>query len=228
MFEGLLRDLKVGIRGLVRRPGFTLAAILTLALGIGANTAVFSVIQHVLLAPLPYREPDRAVVIWSKWRGFDKTWVSDAEAIDYRTRVRAFADAGAWSVLQVNLTGDGDPVRIGAALVTPNLFSVLGAAPRWGRVVHGGRGDSVAHDLVILSHGLWQRRFGGEPVIGRSIQVNGIAPAGRRRDAEGFPAADRLHRGRRGADADLAAVSADARRTAAATACTRPRACATA
>jgi len=175
MFEGLLRDLKVGIRGLVRRPGFTLAAILTLALGIGANTAVFSVIQHVLLAPLPYREPDRAVVIWSKWRGFDKTWVSDAETIDYRTRVRSFADAGAWSVQQVNLTGDGDPVRIGAAAVTPNLFSVLGAVPVGGRAFTEDEAKASPATVVILSHGLWQRRFGGEPVIGRSIQVNGVA-----------------------------------------------------
>ena len=175
MFEGLLRDLKVGIRGLVRRPGFTLAAILTLALGIGANTAVFSVIQHVLLAPLPYREPERAVVIWSKWRGFDKTWVSDAETIDYKTRVRSFTDAGAWSVQQVNLTGDGDPVRIGAAAVTPNLFGVLGAVPIGGRVFTEDEAKASPATVVILSHGLWQRRFGGEPVIGRSIQVNGIA-----------------------------------------------------
>ncbi len=174
MFEGLLRDLKVGIRGLVRRPGFTLAAILTLALGIGANTAVFSVIQHVLLAPLPYREPERAVVIWSKWRGFDKTWVSDAETIDYRTRVRSFADAGAWSVQQVNLTGDGDPVRIGAAAVTPNLFGVLGTTPIAGRVFTEDEAKASPSTVAILSYGLWQRRFGGEPVVGRSIQVNGV------------------------------------------------------
>jgi putative ABC transport system permease protein len=175
MFEGLLRDLKVGIRGLVRRPGFTLAAILTLALGIGANTAVFSVIQHVLLAPLPYREPDRAVVIWSKWQGFDKTWVSDAETIDYRTRVRSFTDVGAWSVLQVNLTGDGDPVRIGAAAVTPNLFGVLGTTPIAGRVFTEDEANASPSTVAILSYGLWQRRFGGEPVVGRSIQVNGVA-----------------------------------------------------
>ena len=174
-FEGLLRDLKVGIRGLLRRPGFALAAILTLALGIGANTAVFSVIQHVLLAPLPYREPDRAVVIWSKWRGFEKTWVSDAEATDYKTRVRSFADAGAWSVAQVNLTGDGDPIRIGAAAVTPNLFGVLGTAPLAGRVFTETEARANPATAVILSYGLWQRRFAGEPVVGRSIQVNGIA-----------------------------------------------------
>ncbi|HYN09978.1 MAG TPA: ABC transporter permease [Vicinamibacterales bacterium] len=174
LFDGLLRDLKIGVRGLIRRPGFAMAAILTLALGIGANTAVFSVIQHVLLAPLPYREPDRAVVIWSKWRGFDKTWVSDAETIDYKTRVRAFSDAGAWSVTQVNLTGDGDPIRIGAAFVTPNLFTVLDTTPLAGR--HFSDAEATATPTVaILSYGLWQRRFGGESVVGRSIQVNGVA-----------------------------------------------------
>jgi hypothetical protein len=85
----------------------------------------------VLLAPLRYRDPDRVVVIWSKWRGFDKTWVSDAEALDYRTRIHAFEDAGAWNGTQVNLTGDGvDPVRVGAAFVTPSAFNVLGVNPR--------------------------------------------------------------------------------------------------
>ncbi|HEY7476247.1 MAG TPA: ABC transporter permease [Vicinamibacterales bacterium] len=174
MFEGLLRDVKVGVRGLIRRPGFAAAAILTLALGIGANTAVFSVIQHVLLAPLPYREPDRAVVVWSKWRGFDKTWVSDAETMDYQTRVRAFSEAGAWSVAQVNLTGDGDPVRIGAAFVTPNLFNVLGTPPLAGRSFNDAEATATP-TVAILSYGLWQRRFGGDSVVGRSIQVNGIA-----------------------------------------------------
>jgi predicted permease len=172
--DGLRRDLKVGVRGLLRRPGFAVAAILTLGLGIGANTAVFSVIKHVLLAPLPYRQPDRAVMVWSKWRGFDKTWVSDAEALDYRSRVRAFSDAGAWSVAQVNLTGDGDPIRIGAAFVTPNLFDVLGTTPLAGRNFTEAEATNTP-GVVILSHGLWQRRFGGEAVIGRSIQLNGIA-----------------------------------------------------
>jgi putative ABC transport system permease protein len=171
--DGLRRDLKVGVRGLVRRPGFAVAAILTLGLGIGANTAVFSVIKHVLLAPLPYRQPDRAVMVWSKWRGFDKTWVSDAEAMDYRSRVRAFSDAGAWSVTQVNLTGDGDPIRIGGAFVTSNLFDVLGTAPQAGRNFTEAEATNTP-GVVILSHGLWQRRFGGESVIGRSIQINGI------------------------------------------------------
>jgi putative ABC transport system permease protein len=174
-FETLVQDLRLGARGLWRRPGFSTAAVLTLALGIGANTAVYSVIQHVLLTPLPYHDPDRAVVIWSKWRGFDKTWVSDAEATDYATRVPAFSAAGAWSGAQVNLTGDGaDPVRIGAALVTPNLFGVLGVSPILGRTFTDDEAQASPATVVVLSYGLWQRRFAGEDVIGRTIQINGV------------------------------------------------------
>jgi len=171
----LLRDLRIGFRRLLRAPGFTLAALATLALGIGANTAVFSVVQHVLLSPLPYHEPDRAAMIWSKWRGFDKTWVSDAEVIDYQTRVQALEGAGAWSVVQVNVTGGGDPVRLGAALVTPNVFSVLGVSPMLGRGFTDAEAAVVPSTVVVLSYELWQSRFGGEDVLGRAMEINGIA-----------------------------------------------------
>ena len=171
-----LRDLRIGVRRLLRAPGFTLAALTTLALGIGANAAVFSVVRHVLLAPLPYHEPDRVAVVWSKWRGFDKTWVSDAEALDYQTRVPAFADAGAWSVVQVNVTGGGsDPARLGAALVTPNVFSVLGVRPMMGRGFTDAEAAAVPSTVVVLSHELWRTRFAGEPVLGRTIEINGVA-----------------------------------------------------
>ena len=173
--DNVLRDIRVGVRGLLRRPAFTLTALATLALGIGANTAVFTVVRHVLLAPLPYQEPDRAVMIWSKWRGFDKTWLSDAEVIDYQTRVKAFSSAGAWSGLQVNLTGDGDPVRLGASLVTPNLFKTLGVRPMMGRDFTEAEAAVNPFGVVILSYPLWQTRFDGADVLGRTLQVNGIA-----------------------------------------------------
>src|SRR5262245_59573983 len=127
--EQMLRDIRVGVRALLRRPAFALTALATVALGVGANTAVFTVIRDVRLAPLPYQQPDRAAMVWSRWRGFDKTWVSDAEVLDYRTRIKAFSEVGACSGTQVNLTGDGDPIRIGAAFITPNLFHVLGVKP---------------------------------------------------------------------------------------------------
>jgi predicted permease len=170
------QDLRYSLRSLGAARGFTAVALVTLALGIGANTAVFSVVKHVLLAPLPYHEPERAVMIWSKWRSFDKTWVSDAEAIDYQTRVVAFEDAGAWSTTAVNLTGDGDPIRIGAALVNANVFGILGVEPLIGRTFRKDEEAPVPSTVAILSHGLWMRRFGGAPdILGRRILVNGVA-----------------------------------------------------
>ena len=111
---------------LARTPGFSAIAILTLALGIGANAAIFSVVNAVLLRPLPWSEPDRAVMIWSKWTAFDKTWVAEGEVLDYRRRSRTLERIAAWSDGQVNLTGDGEPERVSAANVTANTFATLG------------------------------------------------------------------------------------------------------
>ncbi len=174
--EETARDLRVALRGYRRSPGFTLAAIATLALGLGANTAVFSVVRHVLLAPLPYGDPDRTVLIWSTWTGFDKTWLSHAEVIDYQTRIAAFEDAGAWNTFAVNLTGTGAPIRIGAATVTPNVFGVLGVSPLMGRGFTPEEAAADTSTVVVLSHGLWLRGFGGDAgVIGRTIQIDGVA-----------------------------------------------------
>ena len=174
MFETFVRDIRYGVRGLLKRPGFTLAALVTLALGIGANAAVFSVVNGVLLAPLPYRDAENVMVIWSKWRTFDKTWVSDAEILDYRNRVRSFAAVGGWSVARANLTGQGEAMRVGAAFVTPNLFDVLGAAPAVGRAFTDAEAEPQTATVVILSHDLWQQRFGGGRILGETIQVDGI------------------------------------------------------
>ncbi len=173
-FDSVLRDVRHGIRGLLRRPAFTLTALATLGLGIGANTAVYTVIRHVLLAPLPYHEPDRAAMIWSRWRGFDKTWLSDAEVLDYRTRVKAFSEVGAWSIAQVNITSDGDPIRLGAAFVTPNLFKALGVDPLMGRGFTDAEAAATTYPSVVLSYQLWQTRYDGADVLGKSIQINGI------------------------------------------------------
>jgi predicted permease len=183
---GFRHDLRIAVRNLGKHPGFTAVALLTLALGIGANTAVFSVIRHVLIAPLPYHEPDRVVDVWSRWVGYEKTWVSDAEVVDYQTRVKSFSAAGAWSVTQVNIVGDGDPVRIGAAQITPNVLDVLGASPLIGRGFTHEDAAATPSTAVILSHALWQQRFGGDPnILSRTIDVNGrlrqivgVMPAG--------------------------------------------------
>jgi putative ABC transport system permease protein len=174
--ETLLQDLRIGVRGLHKRPGFTLAALLTLALGIGANAAVFSVVNGVLLTPLPYRDPERVLVLWSKWRNFDKTWVSDAEILDYKNRTQAFQDVGAWGVRQANITGEGDPIRVGAAVITPNLLSVLGADPLIGRPFTQGEAEPDTATAVIVSEVLWRQLYGGRAdIIGQTVNVDGVA-----------------------------------------------------
>ena len=174
--ETFTQDLRVGVRGLAKRPGFTIAALFMLALGIGANAAVFSVVNGILLAPLPYRDAEHVAVIWSKWIAFEKTWVSDAEILDYKNRTQSFQDVGGWSVGRVNLTGDGEALRVGTGFVTPNLLSVLGAEPMMGRSFTEAEALPDTTTVAILSHGLWQQRYAGRPdIVGKAIQVNGIA-----------------------------------------------------
>src|ERR671922_2486477 len=121
-----MQDIRLAVRGLMKSPGFAAAALLTLALGIGATSAIFSVVKAVLLTSLPYAEPDRRVMIWSKWVSFDKTWLSDQEIVDYRTLSTTMTAIAGWSTGQQNLTGDGEPVRVGIGSVTANAFEVFG------------------------------------------------------------------------------------------------------
>jgi predicted permease len=184
--ETFLQDIRFGARTLSRNPGFACIAVLTLALGVGANAAIFSVVNAVLLRPLPWSDPDRAVMIWSRWTAFDKTWVSDGEVNGYRRESKTLQDVAAWSDGQVNLTGDGDPERVAYGAVTANLFSVLGVAPLAGRVFVPQEDVPNGPQVVVLGYGLWQRRYGGDPaVVGRTIQINGrpyeivgVMPAG--------------------------------------------------
>ena len=172
--ETFLQDLKFGTRTLLRNPGFAAVAVITLALGVGANAAIFSVVNAVLLRPLPWSDPDRAIMIWSRWTAFDKTWVSDGEVNDYRRRASTLAEVAAWDDTQVNLTGEGDPERVPAGNVTANLFSALGVAPQYGRTFTAAEDVPNGPRLVALGHGLWQRRYAGDPgIIGRAIQING-------------------------------------------------------
>ncbi len=161
-------------RALRRAPAFTMAAVFTLALGIGATTAIFTIVNAVLLAPLPYGDADRRVMIWSRWTAFDKTWVSDREVLDYRERCRTLADVAAWGRTQANLTGGGEPIRVGAAAVTANAFAVFGARPAHGRTFAPGEDEPGRDRVVVLADGLWRRRYAGDPrTVGRPIQVNG-------------------------------------------------------
>jgi putative ABC transport system permease protein len=172
--DSLFQDLRFGARTLRRNAGFATVAVLTLALGIGANAAIFSVVDAVLLRPLPWADPDRAVVIWSRWNAFDKTWVADGEVNDYRRENRTMTEIAAWDVTEVNLTGNGDPERVRGDDVTANTFSALGVTPMFGRVFTEAEDRPNGPNAVILSAGLWQRRYGGDPsIVGRTIQIDG-------------------------------------------------------
>jgi putative ABC transport system permease protein len=169
------QDLKFAIRSLLKSPGFATAALITLALGIGATSAIFSVVKAVLLTPLPYAEPDRRVQIWSRWVSFDKTWLSDQEIVDYQTMAKTMTAVAAWSSGQQNLTGDGEPVRVGVGFVTANTFDVLGVNPLLGRTFTAEEDRPNGPPAVILGYHLWQNRYGGDrSVLGRKLSLNDV------------------------------------------------------
>jgi putative ABC transport system permease protein len=174
--ETFFQDLRFGARTLARNAGFAAVAVLTLGLGVGANAAIFSVVNAVLLRPLPWSDPDRTVMIWSRWSGFDKTWVADGEVNDYRRGASTLTDVAAWADGQVNLTGDGEPERVAAGSVTANLFSTFGVSPIRGRVFTAAEDVEGGPRVVLIGYGLWQRRYAGDPaIVGRSIQIDGEA-----------------------------------------------------
>lgn len=179
MTETLRRDLRYGIRMLVRNPGFAFAAVVTLALGIGANTAIFSVINGVLIRPLPFPQSDRLVYIWttfpSRGPGFDSFGASYADFRDWRERSTSFEGMSVALTGVHNLTGDFEPEEVRAAAVSPNMFEVFGVAPILGRVFSAEEEQWGQHRVALLSHGLWQRRFGGDAgVVGRNFNLDGV------------------------------------------------------
>jgi predicted permease len=173
--DHLLLDLKTAWRGLRRSPGFAAAALVTLALGIGATSAVFSVVRAVLFAPLPYAEADQRVLIWSRWVGFDKTWLSEQEVVDYRTLARTLSGVAAWDLAQQNLTGDGDPIRVGVGRVTANTFEVLGSRPLLGRALTPEEDVPNGPPVAVIGYRLWQARYGGDSgIVGRKVLLNDV------------------------------------------------------
>ncbi len=185
-FDGIRQDLLGGVRGLLRTPGVTLAALVTLALGIGATSAIFTVVKAVLLAPLPYAQPDTRVMLWSRWVSFDKTWLSEQEILDYRRLATTLTAVAGWNSGQQNLTGDGAPERVGVGFVTANTFDVLGAHPLLGRTIAPAEDVANSAPVAVLGYGLWQTRYGGDPaVVGRRLQLDdqpveivGVMPEG--------------------------------------------------
>ncbi len=172
----LLKDLTYAFRGLAKNPGFALAAVLSLMIGIGANTTIFSVTSALFLNPLPYKDADRLAILWNRSPGLNITqdWFSTAQYFDVKNSTKSFADVAIAIGGVQNLTGDGEPERIGAILVSSNLLPMLGGHAEHGRLftaqddVPGGAG------VAVLGHGTWLRRYGADPrVMGKSLTMNG-------------------------------------------------------
>ena len=184
----LLQDIRYGLRGLWRNPAFTAVAVFSLALGIGANTAIFSLVNAVLLRPLALKEPERLVMVWEEVPAIGATRDNPAPAnyADWKTQNRVFDDMAALRWQSFNLTGDGEPERISAYGVTANLFPLIGAEPALGRGFTADEDTPGAGKVALLSHALWQRRYGGDrEIIGKDILLNGqkhtvvgVMPAG--------------------------------------------------
>ncbi|MFY9556566.1 MAG: ABC transporter permease, partial [Blastocatellia bacterium] len=174
--ETLIQDLRYGFRMLVRNPGFSVIAMLSLALGIGANTAIFSVVNAVLLRALPFPEPDRLVMIWEdvSFAGFPRNTPAPANYADWKAQNQSFEEVAALSERNFNLTGDGEPEKVVAYGATANFFPLLGVNPVLGRVFLPAEDTPEANKVVILSYRLWQSRYGGDRgIIGREILLNG-------------------------------------------------------
>ncbi len=171
----IAQDLRLVLRSLSRRPGFCAVVILTLGLGIGATTAIFSVVRAVLLKPLPYRAPEELALIWSRWNNFDKTWLSEAEFLDYQAMTRLFQDAASWAEDgEVTLTGSEGAENVEAAQMTANMLQVVGMAPVFGRSFSEQEDVPGGPQVTLIGYDLWQRRFGGDPrLVGRQIVMNG-------------------------------------------------------
>jgi predicted permease len=194
-----LQDLKYGVRMLRKSPAFTLIALLTLAIGIGANTAIFSVVNTVLLRPLPYKNPDRLVMLWQISSIFGRGGASAPEYLDYRDRNRVFRNIGAYDSLSFNLTGSREPLRVKAARVTASLFDVLGVSPLFGRAITREEDQAGAPKVVVLGYSLWRDQFGSNPnILGTTINLDaqpytviGIMPPSFKFPFDGTPFSDR-------------------------------------
>ncbi|HVG21877.1 MAG TPA: ABC transporter permease [Blastocatellia bacterium] len=202
VMETLLQDIRYGARVLARHRGFTIVSVLTLALGIGANTAIFSVVNALLLRPLPFRDADRLVMLWEiSSEGRHQNTTSRANFRAWREQSNSFEGMAAFSDQRLNLTGDAEPEEVSTQFATPELFQVLGVEPIIGRGMTQDDARPGSPDVALLGHGIWQRRFGGDPgVVGRTIMLNGapvtvigVLPAGfqwhiRKRSGTGRPA----------------------------------------
>jgi putative ABC transport system permease protein len=179
--RNIIQDLRYGLRALRKSPGFTTVAVVVLGLGIGANTAIFSVVNAVLLRPLPFPDPDRIVHVWhvppaKNFPGMSTFSVSAANYLDWRRQNHVFQQMAIYSGASLNLTGGGKPEYVLAAAVSSDFFSVLGVSPLLGRTFVAGEDKIGQEHEVVLTHAFWQSRFGGDRgIVGRAIIFNGQA-----------------------------------------------------
>ena len=186
MSNTLFQDLQYGLRMLVKHPAVTVIAVLTLALGIGANTAIFSVVNAVLLNPLPYREPDRLVSLWENVPTHGRWRVAPANFLDWKKQNTVFQDVAAFSSSSMTLTGDGEPEQLAGTRVSSGYFAVVGVDPVLGRAFVPEEHELGKGQVVILGHAFWQRRYGGDrSIVNRTITLDdapytvvGVMPAG--------------------------------------------------
>src|SRR5215213_10241106 len=176
IMDSIFADIRYGLRSLLKRPGATAIALVTLALGIGMNTAIFSAVDSILLRPLPFRDPERLVSVWeqSLRQGIQQNEAAPANFFDIRNQNQSFEALGAFGPFDINLTGSGEPERLDGQLISANVFSILGVAPALGRTFLPNE-DQVGQDhVVVLSDALWQRRFNRDPsILNRNVTLNG-------------------------------------------------------
>ncbi|HEY6328473.1 MAG TPA: ABC transporter permease [Blastocatellia bacterium] len=199
--ESLAQDVFYTLRWLAKRPGFALAALLTIGIGIGANSAIFSVLNAILLRPLPYKDAGRLVVIWDNFKALEMMRIGalPAELVEYENEKHVFGEVAGFTNLQVTMTGEGPAELVTGSQVSPNMFGMLGAHPSIGSDFQAEDAEPGHTGVAILSHQLWQRRFGSDSgVLGRSVVLNGasytiegVMPKDFRFPNESFPFAER-------------------------------------
>ncbi len=186
--DNFFQDLRYSFRMMAKKPAFTFIVVIALAIGIGATTAIFSVVNAVILRPLPYKNPDRLVMVWmnNTRMGIDQDWHSYPNYADYRDQNQTFETIAAFNNRSFTLTDEGEPLRVFGSWSTANLFDVLGVQPAYGRAFTLEEEEPGKDAVVVLSDGLWKRRFGSDPQIvgqqinlsGRNRTVVGVMPAG--------------------------------------------------
>ena len=172
----MIHELRLAFRSLAKTPGFTLVAIITIALAIAANTAVFSLVNALLIRPLPFKDPQYLILLFEKFagQGLDQIPVSAPEYLDWEKQTRSYERIAAFNFADFNLTGGDMPERIQGAVVTPSLFPLLGVPPIQGRVFNDNEFGEGNDSVVVISERLWRRRFNSDPqLVGTQVSVNG-------------------------------------------------------